>query len=350
MERGRWWRRLVAVLVLIVAVGGGWWAGRVTTTPAAQESAAAPEVVSATVTEGSVGRALTYNVTVSQPFALVATNHLSGVVTAVGGTEAVAAGDELYAVAGRPVYALRGAEPFYRDLVQGVRGEDVTQLQEALVSWGHLAAADGVFGSTTGAAVRAWQRATGQEQTGTVSLGTLVSVPELPGAVKLGESIVLGAQLGGGEDAVLARSGEPVFALVLSSDQASAIRPDATVEVSFEEQAWPAVISGTTADENGQVTLALTAPDGSLVCGEDCANLPAQETLGLLSEVAVVPSTSGPAVPVAAVRTDASAATYVLNPDGEHVPVQVIASGDGIAIVDGVAVGDEVVVVGGEDD
>ena len=59
----------------------------------------------------------------------------------------------------------------------------------------------------------------------------------------------------------------------------------------------------------------------------------------------MVPDVTGPAVPVAAVRTDDGGAAYVALPDGGRAPVRVLASGDGLAVVEGLAVGDEFVVL-----
>ena len=80
------------------------------------------------------------------------------VVTAVrvkAGDE-VNAGQVLVAVSGRPLIALPGALPAYRNLKPADRGADVKQLQEALKSLGYTTAGDtaGYFGARTKAAVR----------------------------------------------------------------------------------------------------------------------------------------------------------------------------------------------------
>ena len=344
-ERGRWWRRGLLAVVVVVAVGAGWWGGRVTLAPAAAHDTPSAAPVTAAVRQASVGRAVSLNVTVAQPFSLVATNSLAGIVTAVGAGGEVKTGDELYAVAGRAVYALAGSTPFYRDLARDESGPDVTQLQQALVAWGFTAPTSGVFDDATLAAVKTWQKATGQPDTGVVALGTVLAIPRLPAVVKLGEEIVLGARVAGGEQGVLARAGEPSFALVLSQDQAALVPAGALVDVHSGSSTWSASVAGSTVDPNGNVSLQLTAPDGSLVCGDECGSLPADEQVTLLASVHLVPATSGPAVPVAAVRTAADGSTYVLLADGTRRPVTVEASGDGVAIVEGVAVGAQVVVL-----
>ncbi|MFD9266361.1 peptidoglycan-binding protein [Streptomyces goshikiensis] len=75
----------------------------------------------------------------------------------------VAAGRLLAEVSGRPVFALRGAVPMYRDLVPGATGDDVAQVQAALRELGHGTGTDpkGVFGPGTKAALAELYRAVG---------------------------------------------------------------------------------------------------------------------------------------------------------------------------------------------
>lgn len=68
--------------------------------------------------------------------------------------DVVAAGEAILEVAGRPVLVLSGAVPAYRDLVPGVTGPDVVQLQRALRQLGiPVEDPDGTYGASTGAAV-----------------------------------------------------------------------------------------------------------------------------------------------------------------------------------------------------
>ncbi|SNX64661.1 putative peptidoglycan binding protein [Streptomyces sp. TLI_55] len=79
---------------------------------------------------------------------------VTGVFTRVG--RSVRAARALVEYSGRPVFALPGAVPAYRDLVHGEQGGDVEQLQKALVSQGYGTGGDtaGVFGPGTEQAVR----------------------------------------------------------------------------------------------------------------------------------------------------------------------------------------------------
>ena len=69
-------------------------------------------------------------------------------------------GSVLLTSSGRPVFVLRGALPAYRDLVPGIAGDDVRQLEQALARMGFSpGAVDGVYDQQTAAAVARWYQA-----------------------------------------------------------------------------------------------------------------------------------------------------------------------------------------------
>lgn len=91
----------------------------------------------------------------------------------------VGVGQSLYEVDGRPVIAVAGARPFWRELRSGMTdGPDVQQLEQALADLGYGAkvTVDTHFTSATAAAVKAWQKALGLERTGVVALGDIVAI------------------------------------------------------------------------------------------------------------------------------------------------------------------------------
>ncbi|AXH97541.1 peptidoglycan-binding domain-containing protein [Ornithinimicrobium avium] len=341
---------VVLVLLLVAAAAGaGWWASRATLTsqvPEASGEQAAAEVVWAEASSGSVGRSLPLSTTLRQPAVPVAQNALPGVVTSVS-TGEVAEGDVVYVVGETPVRVVEADAPFWRDLARGVKGEDVRPLQRLLIEEGHLGGEpDGDFGWNTERAVKAWQKDQGLEQTGVVALGELVAVSDLPAVVQLGEGIVVGRSLGGGEDSVLAPTGEREFVLVVTQEQARLIPAEASVEITFEDHRWTAVIAGSELDEFGSTTFTLTAPGGGEVCGEECGVLPNDAQVTLRSDVVIVPRVEGTTVPAAAVRTRPDGTAYLVTEDGE-VEVGVRGSGQGVAVVDGVEPGTRVQVLGG---
>ncbi|WP_409470228.1 peptidoglycan-binding protein [Streptomyces sp. HC307] len=77
----------------------------------------------------------------------------------------VRAGTLLAEVSGRPVFALRGALPVYRDLKPGSEGDDVAQLQDSLAELGHSSAPDpsGQFDAGTKTALTALYRSLGYD-------------------------------------------------------------------------------------------------------------------------------------------------------------------------------------------
>ncbi|MFE6976473.1 peptidoglycan-binding protein [Streptomyces sp. NPDC057682] len=91
----------------------------------------------------------------------------SPVVTKIGVPPGgkVMAGKVLLEVSGRPVFALPGKLPVYRDLKPGATGDDVAQLQKALSGLGHSTGADarGTFGEGTKAALTAFYASIGYD-------------------------------------------------------------------------------------------------------------------------------------------------------------------------------------------
>lgn len=340
---------MTLALALSIVAGLAWWASRATLMSALAADVpqeGAQQVLWAQAASGAVGRSLPLSTTLRQPAVPVAQNTLTGVVTRVSPGE-VDQGDVVYVVGDTPVRVVQGEVPFWRALAPGAKGGDVAALQELLIDQGHLdGEADGDFGPGTLRAVRAWQKAEGREQSGTVLLGELVAVPDLPAVVQLGEAIEVGQTLGGGEDAVLAPTGDREFVLVVTQDQARLIPAEATVEITYEDHTWGAVIAGTEMDEFGSTTFELTGPDGGEVCDDECGVLPNDAQVTLRSQVVILPLIEGTTVPAAAVRTRADGTAYLTTDSGE-VDVTVAGSGQGVAVVDGVEPGTRVQVLDG---
>lgn len=102
------------------------------------------------VLRGLAGADVTVPVTPASP------DGARALVTAVrvGAGDPFEAGQVLVEVSGRPLLALAGSVPAFRDLRPGMRGRDVTQAQSALRALGHLSAEpDGVYGQATKEAV-----------------------------------------------------------------------------------------------------------------------------------------------------------------------------------------------------
>lgn len=160
---------LGAAIIAALAAGGGLAASTLIESPAqqaAETKAPKPSVLTASVmkkvlantitTRGTVGAAGDLTVTPtpgggsgSSPSGGNASLVVSKLYARSG--DQIHAGQVLVEVSGRPIIALTGAVPAYRDLKPGMDGPDVAQLQAALSQLGHDCAPDssGHFGPGT---------------------------------------------------------------------------------------------------------------------------------------------------------------------------------------------------------
>lgn len=96
--------------------------------------------------------------------------------------------------------------------------------------------------------------------------------------------------------------------------------------------------------EPGRLDLLLEAPGGGPVCGAGCAAaVPFGAPASFDAEVVVVPEATGPLVPVAAITSDPGGGLGVTLADGTRAPVTIVSASDGLAVVDGLAPGQAVV-------
>ncbi|MFD5556072.1 peptidoglycan-binding protein [Streptomyces sp. NPDC127068] len=114
----------------------------------------------------------------------------------------VTAGQVIAEVSGRPVFALKGRVPVYRDLKSGTSGDDVKQLQDALDKLGHASSPDtrGVFGAGTRRALAAFYASIGYDPVSSQPDGA-TAVQDAQDAVTAAERTVQDA-----EDALDARA------------------------------------------------------------------------------------------------------------------------------------------------
>lgn len=341
-------RIVLSLAVLLAAVAAGWWAGReVFTTP--QDPLAQAEPITYTVVEGTVGRSLRFAAVAEWVIAPVARSEAQGVITSVEVVdgEVVGPGEVLFTVGLRPVVVVEGEVPAFRDLGLRDQGPDVSQLQRYLVSAGFAdTEPDGVFGISTRTAVRAWQRTLGVPDDGVVRLGDVIFVPRLPIRVALGETVERGRRIGGGEMAVWELPAAPSFWIPLSPDQRSLVPLNAPVRVTYGTAMWEAETVAAVEVEPfegagfSELRLILEAPGGGAVCGDECGEWVSVEVRSNFpAEIAVVPETTGPVVPVAAIQTDPGGGTFVTLASGGRAAVEVVAAHAGIAVVEGVDVG-----------
>ncbi len=298
------------------------------------------------VVEGSVGSTVRLIARGAWDGTPVAANPAAGVITSVdlGTGGQVSPGDVVYNVDQRPVSAAAGTVPSFRDLAPGSSGQDVRQLQELLVALGlYEEEVDGVYGTGMAAAVVAWQESLGLTGDGAVLQGDLIVVPELPARLVPTADIRPGAVVVGGEPALAAVGDGPTFLVELPAGEPPVVSASSGVVVDPDGQRWEALVSGMAETPTGEPALTLTGADGGSVCGEDCGEaVPLGEAALYPVEITVVPTTTGPMVPVAALQPDGADGWMVRLADGGESPVTVLAAANGWAVVEGLAVGEEV--------
>lgn len=168
---------LLVMAVVIVAAIGGWLAGSRIQSPAEAAARTAPPqpspilvpveervLTSDVVTRGTArfGRPQTISL------ALSALKADPGIVTTLPTRDTqLNEGDVLFTVSSRPVFLLQGSIPAYRDLVPGISGDDVLQLEQGLARLGFdPGPVDGLYDETTSTAVAGWAHSAGFEPFG----------------------------------------------------------------------------------------------------------------------------------------------------------------------------------------
>lgn len=349
-RRGRWPTLAAFVLAgALFGVGVGW-AGRslLLPRPALSEGAQFSTVV---VEEGTVQRSLDLSAAARWSGGPPVLNSATGVVTehTLRSGERVNAGDVLYTVDLHPVVAIEGKVPVFRDLVPGSEGKDVSQFQAFLRMAGQRREGpSGRFDGVTVRQVSSWQRASGVPATGKVLARSLVVVPSLPGVLSWGASGAVGARVGPGSAVAQIIPPQPQFSMVLPENQRGLVRPGMAVTIRTEGATWLARLGAVgQPDPDGSATASLLPPKGERsICKGQCHQIPLSGHGSLTSTVVVIPPQSGPVVPTAALAVAPGGSAVVVTRAGRRVPVRVVASASGRALVTGIEVGQHVRVPG----
>lgn len=332
------------VVAFLLGCGLAWSAGYTTLSrPEVAEGSRAPVLY--TVTRGTLQRAVSFTAEASWTSTPAASNSASGTVTTVSVRpgQAIDAGDVLYTADLQPVVAAQGSVPSFRDLSIGATGADVAQLERFLAGTVDFAGTvDEEFTELTAVAVEAWQTQLGVQATGVVQRGDLLFLPRLPERVVLNEQIEIGAELGPGSAAVETLSKSPEFTVTLGEGQSDLVPLDGDVRVHRGEVTWRGVIASATQTPLGELQLELQGKQGRPLCHPECSQLPVNRPTLMRAELIVVPATTGPIVPAAAVRTTPAGQTVVVGADGGQLPVKVLAEAYGQAVVSGLETGDRI--------
>jgi peptidoglycan hydrolase-like protein with peptidoglycan-binding domain len=178
MSRNRIVAMCGILLLMAVMAGGAWVAGGRIVSPAEAAARTAPPTpspilvpVEKRVLSTEIITRGTARFGTPQPIALapssLKTNSAGLLTTLPPPNTQYKEGDVLFTASGRPVMALQGKTPAYRDLVPGTSGADVLELEQALKRLGFdPGEVDGKYNEKTSAAVTAWYKAKGYEPFG----------------------------------------------------------------------------------------------------------------------------------------------------------------------------------------
>jgi Putative peptidoglycan binding domain len=197
------------VVALVVAIGGAagvtaWWLA----TPRHTEPATAVvPVATAAVVRTNLATTTTttqMSATIGYADSYTITAQLAGTITALPAPGAVVTrGHPAFEVDRSAVFLCYGARPAWRSFEIGMTpGPDVLELEQNLAALGYAddINVDNVFTWGTDGAVRRWQLATGQPDTGQIDLGRITFQP---GAVRVSSDV---ATVGGAGE-----PGQPVI-------------------------------------------------------------------------------------------------------------------------------------------
>lgn len=177
-------RRMVVVAafaVVALAAGGSltaaFAAGTGDAKPSAKKTA---NTATAPIQKGPLAGTSSASGTLAYSNSREITSGNGGVVTALPPAGAtITLGEPLFSVDNVPIFLMYGDLPAWRALEPEMTdGPDVKALEQSLKALGYFdREPDEEFTWATAAAVKRWQKATGQEQTGTVPLGRVVFSP-----------------------------------------------------------------------------------------------------------------------------------------------------------------------------
>lgn len=335
---------------LAVAASVGW--ALVTVTRPAEDPLRATDHTLVEVIPGEVGSSLQLNTVAEWTSAPVGANRAVGVVTGVNvspGTE-VTRGSVLYTVDLRPVVVAQGMVPAFRDLGSGVTGDDMRQLQQTLADLGfYRGQVSGEAGALTTAAIKAWQKSLGMEQTGVVAVGDVIFVPSLPARIVLDDHVVFrGASLVGGEVVLSALPASPEFSIPVTDTQAGMIPTGTRVDITSPGGGiWTGFAGAQSKDSaTGTVTVALSGKSGAAICADQCAEVSVTGQATLSSKIITVETVSGLVVPSSALVSGADGKIAVIDEAGQRIVVTVVSAARGMSVIEGVKAGAKVRVPG----
>lgn len=344
--------------ILLIAVT--WVLALATVSPsqrAASAEAPPPKPIVASVQRGVLDErinarcVIAYAESATQPLVSLETN---GVVTHVGPSvgDEIEIGSPIIYVNDRPVFALTGPFPLYRDLHAGDQGADVMMVQDNLRASGFTIPDNeyGTVGDGTVAGLTSWYLDAGshvKEFTALAAFDALVFDVQFPARMEYAPEV--GTRTGEGVEVTVA-SGEVVASAEASAGVVARVKTGLDADISIAGAApSPATVSNIEPgnDSEGLLSHILLSPESPTSFDAADVGLPcvASITIKHLAGTAFL-------VPTRAVSSDSGGVTSVLVDKGDEfaaVQIDVIAEFEGVAAVEPkrageLTVGDEVVI------
>jgi peptidoglycan hydrolase-like protein with peptidoglycan-binding domain len=336
-----------ACLVAVLGAGIGTWAvlGSSSDSSASASTDERPgKHATATVTKGDLTDTRTFAGTLGYGAATGVPGTAPGTLTWLPKPGDVVERDQpLYAVDERPVRAMYGTTPLWRDLHRGLRGADVQQLNENLAALGYAVSVDDVFGRRTAAAVERWQRDRALTVTGTM---TAADIAYVDGPVRVASVDGVLGQAASGDVLSVTSTKRVVTASVAQRDaEQLAVGTDVQVRVNGAGDQMPGQVvdAAPAASEDGPATVDVTV---EFDAGD--RKLPAAAAAQVEAQGRTEQGVSS--VPVAALvarGTSGGLAVVVVRRYGttKRVPVTAgFVAGGRVAVTGAIVAGDHVVV------
>lgn len=344
---GRWRVHLAWALALVVAAGSTVWATSMLLTPSQADADSTQNAVPTFTAEiGEIGESTSVqaNVVFTRGPSAIAGN--SGTITSIRIDPAVPiqSGDVLFTVDLRPVVAVTGATPAFRAIGPGVSGSDVAQLQRFLKGLGHYSGpVDGKAGGGTAAAIRVWQKTLGVAADGVVHHGDILFLPDLPVRGFVMEGLQVGSMVSPGQEVIATVRERPL--VTVSADGGGArFAPGMTARFNVGGRDLVGVLAGPQRGGDGLLAYSVVEEESSAsVCDAECA-----ESFPLTGgqtgvQVELISPVRGVVVPNSAIAVLPDSSLVVRTQAGEEIPVVVVASGQGMSVVEGLDAGAVVV-------
>lgn len=345
-DLSRWRVHLLWLAVALAAAACTWWAATALLAPSGQGESTQASAPTYTAVMGEVGVAAAAQASVVFQQGPTGIAGVSGTVTTLSVNPAVpiAVGDTLVTVDLRPVVAALGTIPAFRDLAVDMRGPDVRQLR-AFLGVGD----SDYFDWKTRNAVRVWQKQLGLAADGVVHRGDILFLGSFPARGFAAEDIAVGSSVS---------AGQPLLTTVLPLPQ---IRVPADAggkqfvagmhtRVFVGARVLEGTLIGPFRGPDGLLAFTVVGEDGASVCDAECAAAFSITSEGQVSiEVDIVPRSTGVVVPDAALAVLPGGGTAVRTVDGEFIDVEVLTSGQGLSIVEGLEPGTIILLFAADD-